>query len=165
MAKAKREKDSKDITIRRPFSEAGRWDRDMDRWFGDLFDRRHWPFRGGRWWPGPEVGIGAFAVDLFDDKGDVVAKVELPGMEKDDVEVNVTDSRLTIRGEKKKEEETKDENYYRCERSYGSFSRTIDLPREVETDKARASFKNGVLEIRIPKTEAAKRKEKRIKVE
>ena len=165
MATARKEKKAKDVTPWRPFPELTRWDRDMDRWFGDFFDRSHWPFRGTRWWPGREVGIGVPAVDLFEDKGEIVAKAELPGIGKDDVDVNITDNRLIIRGEKKKEAETKDENYYRCERSYGSFTRTIDLPAGVETEKARASFKNGVLEIRVPKSEAAKKKEKKIKVE
>src|SRR5215813_6274909 len=73
--------------------------------------------------------------------------------EKDNIEVNLSDDRLTIKGEKKKEEEIKKENYYRSERSYGSFVRTLELPREVQADKVKANFKNGVLEIRLPKTE------------
>ena len=66
---------------------------------------------------------------------------------------------------KKKEEEIQEEDYYRSERSYGSFSRTVELPREVQTDKAKASFKDGVLEIRLPKTEEAKKKEISVKVD
>ncbi|HEX9879324.1 MAG TPA: Hsp20/alpha crystallin family protein, partial [Candidatus Binatia bacterium] len=123
------------------------------------------PFRGGRWWPGREMGMGVPAVDVFEDKGEIVAKADLPGIEKDEVEVNISDHRLTIRGEKKKEQETKEENYYYAERTYGSFSRTIELPKEVDTAKAKAIFKNGVLEVRIPKTEEAKRKETKIKVD
>jgi HSP20 family protein len=72
---------------------------------------------------------------------------------------------LTIKGEKKQEEEGKKEGYYRSERSYGSFVRTLELPREVQTDKVKAAFKNGVLEIRLPKTEEAKKKETKVKVE
>ena len=104
-------------------------------------------------------------VDLYEEKDDIVVKAELPGLEKDDIEVNLSDNRLTIRGEKKQEEEVKRENYYRSERSYGSFSRTLELPREVQTDKVKAAFKNGILEIRLPKTEEAKKKETKIKVE
>jgi len=79
--------------------------------------------------------------------------------------VNITDHLLTIKGEKKKEEEIKEEDYYRSERAFGSFTRTLELPRAVQVEKAKASFKNGVLEIRLPKTEEAKRKEIKVKVD
>ena len=105
------------------------------------------------------------AVDLYKEKDDIVVKAELPGMEKDNIELNLSDNRLTIRGEKKKEEEVKKEGYYRSERSYGSFVRTLELPSEVQTDKVKAAFKNGVLEIRLPKTEEAKKKETKVKVD
>ncbi len=104
-------------------------------------------------------------MDLYEEKDEIVAKVELPGMEKDDIEVNIIDHRLTVKGEKKKEKEIKEENYYRSERSYGSFIRALDLPKEVQAEKAQASFKDGVLEIRLPKTEEAKKKEIKVKVE
>jgi HSP20 family protein len=104
-------------------------------------------------------------VDLFEDKNDIVIKAELPGMEKENVEVKLTDHMLTIQGEKKKEEEVKEENYYRSERSYGSFVRTLELPADVHADKVKASFKNGILEVRLPKTEEAKTKEIKVKVE
>jgi HSP20 family protein len=80
-------------------------------------------------------------------------------MSKDDVNENVNDHILTIKGEKKKEEETKDEDYLFSERSYGAFVRSIELPAEVQTEKAKANFKNGILEIRLPKAEEAKKKE------
>jgi HSP20 family protein len=86
-------------------------------------------------------------------------------MEKDNIEVNLTDHTLTIKGEKKKEDEIKEENYYRAERSYGSFLRTLDLPKDVRADKVKASFKNGILEIRMPKTEEARTKEVKVKVD
>jgi HSP20 family protein len=72
---------------------------------------------------------------------------------------------LTIKGEKKKEEEIKEGNYYRCERSYGSFLRTLELPKDVHSDKVKASFKSGVLEVRLPKTEEAKNQEIKVHVE
>jgi HSP20 family protein len=72
---------------------------------------------------------------------------------------------LTLKGGKKKEETIDEEDYYRCERSYGTFVRSVDLPADVQTDKVKASFKNGVLEIRMPKTEEAKTREIKIKVE
>jgi HSP20 family protein len=104
-------------------------------------------------------------VDLYEDKNDIVVKAELPGIEKDNVEVNLTDHTLTIKGEKKKEEEVKEENYYRTERSYGSFVRTVEIPKDVHADKVRANFKNGILEVRLPKTEEAKAKEIKVKVD
>jgi HSP20 family protein len=94
-----------------------------------------------------------------------VVKAELPGMEKDNIEVNISDHFLTIRGEKKKEEETKEKDYYRSERSYGSFLRTVELPKDIHADKVKASFNNGVLEVRMPKTEEAKKKEIKVKVD
>jgi HSP20 family protein len=109
--------------------------------------------------------VKAPVVDLFEERDDIVVKAELPGMDKDNIQVNLTDHTLTIKGEKKKEEEEKEENYYRSERSYGSFVRTLELPREVHAEKVKASFKNGILEVRMPKTEEAKAKEIKVKVE
>ena len=86
-------------------------------------------------------------------------------MEKDNIEVNLTDHTLTIKGVKKKQEEIKDENYHRSERYYGSVLRSVELPRDVQADKVKASFKNGVLEIRMPKTEEAKTREIKVKVD
>ncbi|MBI5049382.1 MAG: Hsp20/alpha crystallin family protein, partial [Nitrospirae bacterium] len=78
---------------------------------------------------------------------------------------NLTENAITISGEKKKEEKVEKKDYYHFERSYGSFSRTFTLPAEVQTDKAKASFKKGVLEVRIPKTEEAKKKVKKVAIE
>jgi len=86
-------------------------------------------------------------------------------MTKKDIEVNISDDTITLSGEKKKEEKVEKKNYYHLERSYGSFSRSFRLPTDVQTDKAKASFKNGVLEIRIPKTEEAKKKTKKITIQ
>ena len=105
------------------------------------------------------------AVDLYEEKDDIVVKADLPGMDKDNIEVNLSGNRLTIKGEKKQEEEVKKEGYYRSERSYGSFVRTLELPREVQTDKVKAAFKNGILEIRLPKTEESKKKEIQVKLD
>lgn len=105
------------------------------------------------------------AVDLFEEKDDIVVKAEIPGIDKDSINVNLSDHTLTIKGEKKKEEEVKEENYYRSERSYGSFVRTLELPKDVHADKVKATFKNGVLEVRMPKTEEAKAREIKVKVE
>jgi len=158
-------KEKKEIAPWRPFADLGRWERDMERVFDDFLGRRVRPLWDDRWWPIKDLGIPAPAVDLYEEKDEIVAKAELPGMEKGDIQVNISDHLLTIKGEKKKEEETKEKNFYRSERSYGSFSRSVELPADVHGEKARASFKNGVLEIRLPKTEEAKKKDVKVKVD
>ena len=98
-----------------------------------------------------QMGAWLPAVDVFEKDNNVVVQVDLPGVGKKNVKVLVTDEEVTIRGETKREEEVKGKNYYRSERAYGSFSRTVALPAAVEREKARASFKDGVLEVVIPK--------------
>jgi HSP20 family protein len=165
MADKGKEKETKAVTPWRPFMDLTRWERDMDRMMEDFFGRRMRPWWPERWSRREVMELEAPAVDLFEDKNDIVIKAELPGMEKENVEVKLTDHMLTIKGEKKKEQEIKEENYYRSERSYGSFIRTLELPADVHADKVKASFKNGVLEVRLPKTEEAKTKEVKVKVE
>jgi HSP20 family protein len=104
-------------------------------------------------------------VDIFEDGGDIVVKAELPGIKKDDLEVTLTDDDITISGEKRKEEKIKKKGYYKWERSYGSFCRTFSLPAKIQSDKVRSTFKDGVLEIRMPKSETATSKEVKVKVE
>jgi HSP20 family protein len=145
--------------------DLSRWERDMERMMEDFFGRRTRPWWPERWFRTEEMEVAAPAVDLYEEKDDIVVKAELPGMDKDNIEVNLTDHTLTIKGEKKKEEEDKKENYYSSERSYGSFVRTLELPKDVHTDQVKASFKNGLLEVRLPKTEEAKAKEVKVKVD
>lgn len=164
MAEREKEREGRALTPWRPFAELSRLERQMERMWDEFTGGRLRPWRWRWGWP-ERLGEIVPAVDLYEEKDEIVAKVELPGLEKDDVQVNITDNLLTIKGEKKKEEEIKEEDYYCCERSYGSFSRTIELPRAIQVDKARASFKKGVLEIRIPKTEEAKKKEIKVKVD
>jgi len=159
--KTQEAKKPKSVTPYRPFMGFGSWERDMERMMDDFFGRR-WPQR----WSLPAVlEVSAPAVDLYEDKDDIVVKAELPGMDKENIEVNLTNSTLTIKGEKKKEEEVKEEKYYKCERSYGSFVKTLELPKDIHAEKVKASFKNGILEIRLPKTEEAKKKEMKVKVD
>jgi len=105
------------------------------------------------------------SVDIFEDGDDIVVKSELPGMTKDDIEVNITGNTITISGDKRSEEKVEKRNYYRLERSYGSFSRSFELPVEIKPEKAKATFKNGVLEVRLPKSEEAKKRVKKITIE
>jgi HSP20 family protein len=165
MAEKAKETESKSMTPWRPFTDLTRWERDMERMFDDFWGRRMRPWWPERWSLPAVLEITPPAVDLFEEKDDIVVKAELPGMDKDNIEVNLTDHTLTIKGERKKEEEIKEENYYRSERSYGSFVRTLELPRDVHADKVKASFKNGILEVRLPKTEEAKAKEIKVKVD
>ncbi len=139
---------------------------EVARRFEDFF-RKPFALMGPSWWPRRifEAEEIAPSVDIFEDNGDVVVKAELPGIKKEDIEVNFTDHMITISGEKKKEEKTEDKNYYRVERSYGSFTRSFEIPSEVQTDKAKAHFENGVLEVRVPKTEEARRKSQKVQIE
>lgn len=92
------------------------------------------------------------AMDLTERKDKFVVTMELPGIKVEDVDVSVSDSTLTIKGEKKTEKEVKEESYYSTERTYGSFLRSIDLPRGVDAGKIKASYENGILEVDLPKT-------------
>lgn len=103
------------------------------------------------------------AVDIYETDESIVVKAEIPGVEKGDVKIEVKDNELLLKGEKRVEKDVKDENYHRIERVYGSFQRSFSLPQNVDKDKIKASFKNGVLEIKLPKKEEAKPKE--IKIE
>ena len=91
------------------------------------------------------------AGELEETANDVVVKVELPGMDKDDCQITIEGNMLHLSGEKRFERETHDSTYHVMERAYGSFQRSIPLPRNVNIDKAQASFKNGVLTVRLPK--------------
>lgn len=91
------------------------------------------------------------AVDMIDKKDEIVLRADLPGLEQKDIQVNVENGMLTIRGNRQDERETKEEDYYCCERWSGSFTRTIALPTGIDPDKIRATFKNGVLEVHVPK--------------
>ncbi|HSF59566.1 MAG TPA: Hsp20/alpha crystallin family protein [Candidatus Binatia bacterium] len=165
MAEKAKEKETKAVAPRRPFMDLSRWERDMERMMEDFFGRRARPWWPERWFRTEEMEVTAPAVDLYEEKDDIVVKAELPGIDKNNIEVNLTDHMLTIKGEKKKEEEVKEENYYRSERSYGAFIRTLELPKDVHSDKVKASFKDGILEVRLPKTEEAKAKEVKVKVD
>jgi HSP20 family protein len=134
-------------------------EQEMDELFG----------RFSRGWPslqfGGEARAWAPSVDMIDRKEELLVRADLPGLEQKDVEVSVEDGMLTIRGERKEDKETKDEDYYSCERWVGAFARSVALPAGVETDKVKATFRNGVLEVHLPKTKEAKAKKIDIKVE
>jgi HSP20 family protein len=103
-------------------------------------------------------------VDVTEDNENLYVTAEVPGVEKNDVKVSVVGDVLTISGEKKTEQRDEKKNYYRIERTQGSFSRSFTLPAEITVDKISADFKNGVLNITLPKTEEAKVVEKQIEI-
>jgi HSP20 family protein len=133
-----------------------RWDptRELDslqsefnRLFDSFIGNGRSEVRARRWVP---------AVDLVETDESLVLRADLPGLEKDDVAIEVKDSVLTLSGERRAEHEDKAEGYYRVERSFGRFSRSLTLPQGVEPDSIDAQFTDGVLEIRIPKPEERK---------
>jgi HSP20 family protein len=95
------------------------------------------------------------SIDIYDRKGEVVVKADLPGAEKENIDLTITKDTLTIKAETKKDEEIKREDYYVQERSAGTYLRTVQLPQDVESAEAKASFRSGVLEIAFLKKEEA----------
>jgi HSP20 family protein len=157
---------AKELEIWRPFRdrelsplrEFERMRRDMDRLWDSFFE-------GGLRKRGEEVGEWFPALDVSETKNDIVVKTEVPGLDPKDIDISLSEGVLTIKGEKKQEKEEKEENYHLIERSYGTFTRTVRLPREVQSEKISASYKNGILRVTLPKSEEAKKKEIKIKVE
>jgi HSP20 family protein len=127
------------------------FDRFIDRFFSKDFDI----------WEGQR----AFDVDIYEDADNVVIKAEIPGMNKEDISVSLTEDTVTISGKKSEEKKVEKENYYRKEIRTGSFSRSFTLPCAVDKEKVKATYKNGILEIVLPKSEKEKEKEVKIEVE
>ncbi len=104
------------------------------------------------------------SVDVKENDKEFIIKAELPGVEEKDIDVTVTNDVVTIKGEKKEEKEEKDKNYYYMERSYGSFCRVIPLEADIEAGKTEAKFKNGILDIKIPKNQSTKAKGTKVSI-
>jgi HSP20 family protein len=113
----------------------------------------------------PTETVNLPKIDIWEDEEKYVVEAELPGFDKKDIEVNITDDILTIKATRKKEEEKKDKNYYYAERSYGEFVRSVRLPSEVDKKAIKAKYNNGVLELTLPKTKEAKEKITKIEIE
>jgi HSP20 family protein len=138
-----------------PFRELGTLQSEMNRLFNSVFDS---PGQGNggtlrRWMP---------AMDLLETEDHFVLRADLPGMDEDDVKIELEDTTLTVSGERQAEHESGGEGYYRVERAFGTFARTLTLPQGVDPEAVAASFDRGVLEIRVPKPEA--RKPRRIEI-
>lgn len=110
-------------------------------------------------------GVWSPDVDIYENKDSIVVKADLPGVDKDKIHVEVKDNILTIRGERKEEKESKDQNVYRVERRFGEFYRSFTLPEKVDASKIKAKYKDGILEVTLPKPEESKGKEVKVEVE
>ncbi|MBF6600536.1 MAG: Hsp20/alpha crystallin family protein [Dehalococcoidia bacterium] len=141
-----------DITRWDPFSDISALRRTMDRFFDEPSALRSFFPSGGN------GGSMSFPIDVMESGDNVVVEASLPGMKPDDIDISVTGQVLTLKGESRQEHEHKAENYYRHERTHGSFVRQIGLPTEVDTGKAQASFEDGVLCLTLPKAESMKPK-------
>ncbi|MCD6456088.1 MAG: Hsp20/alpha crystallin family protein [Methanophagales archaeon] len=144
-----------------PFEELRRMQERMYRIFGEIepsfMERKMLPATGG------ELATVEPFVDVIDKEDKVVVAADVPGVEKEDLSVNISGDRLEISAERKKEAEEKKEGYVRRERTYTSYYRLVPLPAEVDADKADATFENGVLEITMPKVKAIEKKKIKIK--
>ena len=146
----------------KPANETANFDKRIQKFFED-FDSPFW----GNWnWKNFDVNTSVFTprVDVTEDNENLYVEADLPGVEKKDVKVTVVGDVLTISGEKKKEARDENKNYYRLERTSGSFSRSFTLPAEIHADKIGAEFKDGVLKVTLPKTEEAKIVERQIEI-
>ena len=150
----------------RPFGSVDRWEPfrnlvdiqgEVNRLFDSVAGRpmAGAPAAGRSWMP---------AVDMHETKDDLVLRVEVPGVREKDVAVSITGDLLTVRGERRWEDESKDQKFLHVERVYGQFERMIQLPMAVQTDKVKASYREGVLEIKLPKAEELKPREIKIEI-
>lgn len=139
-----------DITRWDPFAELATLRQAVDRMFDE--GGRPWRFANGG---GSE---GYFPVDLLETNDDVIVKASLPGVKPEDIDISVTGQLLTLKGESREDVEERVENYYRRERRHGTFVRQLTLPAEVESDKAQATFEDGVLRLSLPKADTARPK-------
>jgi HSP20 family protein len=130
---------------------------EIDRLFDDFFGR-HWPRVSGWSRPFGELPEAGPNVDVIDRDDEVVVRAEVPSFKKEEIEVSVSGNMLTLTGETAAEEKEEKGNYYRCEISHGGFSRTLALPAEVDESKAKASMKDGMLELTLPKVEKSRRR-------
>ena len=139
-----------------PWREMATLNNRFNRFFDDLVFSNRWltdELGGSDWNP---------VVDIFENDDGIVIKAELPGMDKKDSDIDIDDRVLTLKGERTHEKEVKEENYYRRERAHGKFHRAFRLPADVDHEKVKADFKDGILKIEIPKPE--ERKPKKISV-
>ncbi|HXH05008.1 MAG TPA: Hsp20/alpha crystallin family protein [Vicinamibacterales bacterium] len=139
-----------------PFALMRRLSDEMDRVFADFFGGRPAAREAGAWAPD---------IEMFQRGNELVVRADLPGLSKDDVQVELTEDALVLRGERKREEKEEREGFYRSERSYGAFERVIPLPEGTIAESAKATFKNGVLEIVMQAPPKEARQGRRIEIQ
>lgn len=139
-----------------PFKDISSFREEVDRLFDSFFGRLPRVEVEKRWMP---------AINFEETENEFIVSAELPGMSKDDIKVKVTEDGLTISGEKKMSKEEKGKTYHRIEMAYGNFQRTISFPEDVVPDKAKATYKDGILMVNVPKSEKSKPKEIEIELE
>ncbi len=132
--------------------------REMDQFFDDLV-----PFSWSRENGGKTLGTWNPNTDITEDEKEYMIRMDIPGMEKNDIKINVQDGRITVTGERKTEEKEEKKGYVRQERYFGSFYRSFTLPDKLKEDGIQASFKNGVLKLQIPKDAVVKPKTIKVK--
>lgn len=140
---------------------------DIEQWFEETWKKPFSMFGRSVW---PELGVDELYevspnVDLFQQGNEIVLNVDLPGVKKDDMKIDLSENILTLTGEKKRKEEINKEDYYRYERLFGSFVRRFELPGNLDTDKIKAHFEDGVLEIRIPMMKESEKAHRKISIE
>ncbi len=153
------------VTKWNPFQEMALLSENLNRMFNRLFDEGFLTSRRSIFSDELSQGVWSPDVDIYETKDSIVVKADIPGVEKDKVKVEIKDNILTIRGERKEERETKEHNVYRMERHYGEFVRSFALPQKVDASKIKAKYKDGILEITLPKPEEVKGKEIKVEVE
>jgi HSP20 family protein len=124
---------------------------EMAQFWGHGFPLAAWPSLRALRRPGQVTTAWAPTTDVYEQNGAIVVKAELPGIKKEDIEVTLDGGDLVIRGERKTEQEVKEEDFYRMERTYGTFYRRLPLPAGTKADQIKTTFTDGVLEVRIPK--------------
>jgi len=154
-----------------PFREFVRMERDMRRMFDDFWrgGMRREALSGPRRAQLParqeEALVGTPTVDVVDKKDKLILRSEMPGAKKENIKISVEEDNISISGKVEREKEEKKEDYYYSERAYSAWERTIPLPVKIKPDDVKATYKNGVLEVTLPKAKEAKAKVKNIKIE
>jgi len=156
-----------------PWREFSRMEREMRRWFDELWgvtekvakrlpspERARVPAERA-----PEELVGTPPVDLVDKEDSLVLRSEVPGVKKENLKISVSDDEVNLTGKVERKKEEREKNYYYAERTCNAWQRTIPLPVRVQSDKARAKYEDGVLEITLPKAEEVKKKRKELKIE
>lgn len=140
---------------------------DIEKWFEDFW-KKPFSLLSPSYWPDflfTERFEMSPRVDMYEEDNNVILKADLPGIKKEDIKIDLSEHVLTISGERSRKEKIEKEDYYRYERSFGSFCRRFELPGDLDTENIKALFEDGVLEVRIPMTKEAAKKHRKIAIE